>query len=154
MQSLLAAESELKGAFLCFFSDLIFDEIIIDKLLKKKGDYILAVDCKKVLNGTMRIKKIKNQIIDIGNHIDVTIGDGNFIGIAKFSNIGASMLKKYLIYEKKNRDDYYTIAIKHIANDRNTVKFFDCKKYFWKEIDTYKDLYDMRRIIRKKVFKY
>ena len=33
--------------------------------------------------------------------------------------------------------------------NRNTVKFFDCKKFFWKEIDTYKDLYDMRRIIRK-----
>ena len=123
LQSLLAAKNEIKGSFLCFFSDLIFDERILDKLLKKKSDFCLAVDCKKVLKGTMRIKKNKKEIISIGNHIIPDDGDGNFIGISKFSKKGANILRKYLIDEKKNRDDYYTIAIKHIANDRNTVKF-------------------------------
>lgn len=154
LQSLLLAKKEMKGDFLCFFSDLIFDEIIIDKILKKKSDYCLAVDTGKVLESTMRIKKSKNKITDIGNHLSVASGDGNFIGISKFSNKGASLFKKYLIKENKNRKDYYTIVFKKMANDGIIVNFFDCKKYFWKEIDTYKDLCGMKKVIKKKVFKY
>ena len=154
LQSLLSVKKEIKGSFLCFFSDLIFDETIIDKILKKKNDYCLVVDTRRVLEGTMRFKKNKNKIIDIGNHLSVANGDGNFIGISKFSNRGALVLKKYLIEEKKNRRDYYTIVFKKMANDGKAVNFFDCKKYFWKEIDTYKDLRDMRKVIKKKTFKY
>ena len=57
LQSLLSAKKELKESFFCFFADLIFDEKILDKLIKKKGDSCLAVDSGKVLNGTMRFQK-------------------------------------------------------------------------------------------------
>jgi len=154
LQSLLFARNEINDEFLCFFSDLIFDETIIDKIIMKKSDFCLAVDTSRVLKGTMRFKKDKKGIADIGNHLSVSNGDGNFIGISKFSQKGALLLKKYLIEEKKNKKDYYTIVIKKISNDGKIVNFFDCKKYFWKEIDTYKDLCDMKKIINKKIFKY
>ena len=38
---MLAAKRELEGELLCFFSDLIFDEKIIDKILNKKVDFVL-----------------------------------------------------------------------------------------------------------------
>ena len=154
LQSLLFAKNEMREGFLCFFSDLIFDETIIDKIIKKKDDFCLVVDTKRILKGTMRFKKYKNQITDMGNHLSVTNGDGNFIGISKFSNRGALVLKKYLIEERKNRKDYYTIVFKKMYNDGKKIDFFDCKKYFWKEIDTYKDLCDMQKIIKKGTFKY
>ena len=41
-----------------------------------------------------------------------------------------------------------------MVEDGKKISFFDCKDYFWKEIDTYKDLYDMKQIIKKKKFNY
>ena len=40
---------------------------------------------QKVLSGTMRIKKKQDKIMGVGSHIPTKNGDGNFIGIAKFS---------------------------------------------------------------------
>ena len=65
------------------FSDLIFDEKIIDKILNKRLDFV-AIDTSKVLKDTMRIK-LKNNIINIGSHIKVSKEHGNFMGISKFS---------------------------------------------------------------------
>ena len=154
LQSLLAAKKELDEGFLCFFSDLIFDEKIIDKIKAKKSDVCLAIDTGKVLNGTMRIKKKNYKIVDIGSHIPTKVGDGNFIGMSKFSKRGANQLKDYLISEKNNRKDYYTFVINKMIKKRKIIKFFDCKNYFWKEIDTYKDLCDMKALIYKKKFDY
>ena len=34
------------------------------------------------------------------------------------------------------------------------VNYIDCRKYFWKEIDSYKDLCSMKKIVQKKIFKF
>ena len=57
----------------------------------------------------MRIKLKRNNVINIGSHIKVSKGHGNFIGISKFSK--NKMLKKYLISHKDNRKDYYTVVL-------------------------------------------
>ena len=98
----------------------------------------------------MRIKKKQDKITGVGSHIPIKNGDGNFIGIAKFSKPGALLLKSHLMREKNNKKDYYTHVINKIIEERKIVNFFDCKKYFWKEIDTYKDLCDMKAVINKK----
>ena len=59
----------------------------------------------------MRVKLKKRKFYGIGNHISVKEGQGNFIGIAKFSNTGSYVLKKYLTINKKNLKDYYTIVL-------------------------------------------
>ena len=41
----------------------------------------------------MRVKIKRDNIVDIGSHIPVSEGDGNFIGLAKFSKNGALILK-------------------------------------------------------------
>tara|TARA_Y200000002_G_C22485313_1_gene580575 strand:- start:7 stop:720 length:714 start_codon:yes stop_codon:yes gene_type:complete len=154
LQSLLAAKRELKGEIICFFSDLIFDERIIKSILNKKVDFCLTVDTGKVLKDTMRIKIKKNKIMSIGSHIKTSEGHGNFIGISKFSKKGSQLLKKYLISSKNNMKDYYTVVFNKMIDDDKDIRYFDCKKFFWKEIDTYRDLYNMNKIIKKKRFKY
>jgi choline kinase len=154
LQSLLFARKELNSGFFCFFSDLIFDEKIIDKLLKIKGDFVLAIDSSKVLQGTMRIKLNLKTIKEIGNHVTKKKGDGNFIGIAKFSKRGANMLKKYLNEEKKNKKDYYTIVFNKMISSGQAINYYDCEGYFWKEIDTISDFNEMKKIIIKNKFKY
>ena len=154
LQSLLFARKELDCGFFCFFSDLIFDEKIIDKLLKIKSDFVLAIDSSKVLQGTMRIKLNSKTIKEIGNHVTKKKGDGNFIGIAKFSKRGANMLKKYLNEEKKNKKDYYTIVFNKMISSGQAINYYDCEGYFWKEIDTISDFNEMKKIIIKNKFKY
>ena len=154
LQSLLFARKELDSGFFCFFSDLIFDGKIIDKLLKIKSDFVLAIDSSKVLQGTMRIKLNSKTIKEIGNHVTKKRGDGNFIGIAKFSKRGANMLKRYLNEEKKNKKDYYTIVFNKMVSDGQIINYYDCEGYFWKEIDTIRDFNEMKKIIKKNKFKY
>ena len=60
------------GSIICIFADLIFDEKIINKILKlKKGDFHLVVDTSKVLRRTMRVEIKNKKFCGIGNHISV-----------------------------------------------------------------------------------
>ena len=154
LQSLLFVKKELESGFFCFFSDLIFDEKIISKLLKIKNDFVIAIDTSKVLQGTMRVKLNSKKIKEIGSHITKKNGNGNFIGIAKFSSKGAKMLKKYLEEEKKNKKDYYTIVFNKMVANGQAINYYDCKDYFWKEIDTITDFNDMKKIIKNNKFTY
>ena len=151
---MLFAKKQLNSEFLCFFSDLIFEENIVDKLLNIKSDFVLVVDTSKVLRNTMRIIKKKNEIVEIGNQISKKKGHGNFIGIAKFSKKGAILLKRYLIKQKENKKDYYTIVLNKMIANGLSINYYDCKNQFWKEIDTYKDFCDMKKILNSRAFNY
>ena len=155
LQSLLKAKKEINGNIICVFADLIFDEKIINKILKlKKGDFHLVVDTGKVLRSTMRVEIKNKKFCGIGNHISVKKGQGNFIGISKFSNKGSKILRENLKYFSNNQKDYYTVVFNKMVRDGKKINYFDCRDYFWKEIDTYKDLYDMKQIIKQKKFIY
>ena len=78
----------------------------------------------------------------------------SFVDIAKFSSKGAKMLKKYLEEEKKNKKDYYTIVFNKMVANGQAINYYDCKDYFWKEIDTITDFNDMKKIIKNNKFKY
>ena len=108
-------------------------------LKKSTKEICLAIDTSKVLKDTMRIKKLNNKLIDIGSQIKVADGDGNFIGMAKFSKKGAENLKKSLSFYKYNHTDYYTYALKRLIKKKNRISYFDVKPLYWTEIDFYKD---------------
>ncbi len=140
LQTLLFAKSLLNNSFICLFADITYERKIISKLLIKNKKICLAIDTSNVLEGTMRVKIKKNKIIEIGSHIPISEGDGNFIGLSKFSKSGAILLKKYLIKQKNNYKDYYTYAINKMIENGVTINYLDIKNKFWKEIDTSSDL--------------
>ena len=124
---------------------MIFDLEILRKLKDSKKDICLAVDKKSRLNGTMRIKTRKNYVVDIGNQIKTKQSSGNFIGFAKFSKKGCDNIKKNLVkYKFSNYRDYYTFALKGLM--KNNKVYFEDFSYYWKEIDTYKDLIQAKKI--------
>jgi len=147
LQTLLFFKEELNKGLICLFSDLVYEKEIIQKLLKKRGDVVAAIDTSKVLPGTMRIKLKKNKLEDIGSQIKLSDGDGNFIGICKFSKNGAIKLKKKLIKNSDNKNDYYTLAIKDIMKE-NQVNILDCNKHFWMEIDDENDYKKLKTNIK------
>lgn len=149
LQTLLYAKKLLNSSFICLFADIIYEKKIINKLLTNNNEICLAIDTSKVLNGTMRVKIKQNKIIDIGSHIPVKDGDGNFIGISKFSNKGTKILKKYLLKEKDNHEDYYTYALRKMIVNGVNISYINVKGEFWKEIDTNKDLIEAKKITKK-----
>jgi phosphoenolpyruvate phosphomutase len=108
MFSLLAAEEEMKGGFVMIFSDILFDESIINNLLRTKEDITLVVDASFPLH-RHEIDKALDLVIArqsdqyyrepslasgreltfIGSKIKKDIATHEFIGIAKFSEFGA-----------------------------------------------------------------
>ena len=148
LQTLLFAKNLLNTSFICLFADIIYEKKIIKKLLRNKNDICLVIDTSKVLKGTMRVIIKNNKIIDIGSHIKVSEAHGNFIGIAKFSNIGSKILKKYLLKEKNNYKDYYTQALRKMIVSGQNISYINIKNEFWKEIDTNKDLIETKKMMK------
>ena len=139
LQTLLYIKKYLNQSFLCLFADLIYEKKIIKKILSVKNDFVLAVNTKSRLKDTMRVKIKNNRITEIGNKIKPEESDGNFLGIAKFSNYGAKNLKKYLIKNKNNTHDYYTEVLNQMIKDNFKIKFVDVSEAKWIEIDSIKD---------------
>jgi len=121
LSSIFAAKEEMKDGFILIYSDIIFDESIIKKLLKSKEDITIVVDnsyayhkheIDKELDLVISKKKsshyrelsstLGNEISFIGMKLKKDIATHEFIGIIKFSKRGAENLIS--VYEdcKKN----------------------------------------------------
>jgi len=167
--SLMAAKSEMNSEIITSYSDIIFDDSIINSLLKFKGDIGIAVDLaweKKYLNRTEhpkeqadnvliendKIIKIKKNILDY----EKFQLRGEFIGLMKLSENGAKMfVKKYtqmLEFHKGKFQDapslnkaYLTDLIQELIDSGIEVLpiFIDGK---WNEIDTLQDLENAKKI--------
>ena len=140
LQTLLSVKKLLNKESIILFSDIIFDREILKKVKSKYKNIVLAIKTDKVLKDTMRVKIKNNKITDIGNQIKPKFADGNFIGIAKFSKEYIKILKNYLIKNKENKNDYYTKALIDMIQNGFAPNYININKFFWKEIDTIKDL--------------
>ena len=109
-------------------------------LIKTNNDFNMVVDKNRVLEDTMRIKTKGDLLTEIGSQIPVSEGHGNFIGLAKFSSEGSSMLfdKMSGMLETHNQD-YYTMAINNLAAENIDINFLNVENYKWCEIDTESD---------------
>ena len=141
LHTIWSIKDELNEDFICLFSDVLFDPIILKKAKESSEDLCLLIDTSKVLEGTMRIKINDKKLNGIGSHIPTNDGSGNFIGIAKFSKLGAKKL--YTQLEQMalgHKNDYYTIAIDTLAKTGEKIGYIDIGGEKWTEIDTKIDL--------------
>ena len=130
----------LNQDLLILFSDVLICSESLNKLLNNNSDFSLLVDTDKCDESTMRIVIENDRISDIGSHIVPKDGDGNFIGIAKFSNKGSGLLKnkiKHLTDDGMYINDYYTKAIAELAKERQSIIPVNINGLPWMEIDTY-----------------
>jgi choline kinase len=137
------------------YSDIIYSKDILQKLIKKKGDIVVAIDknfkkywmkrFKNPLDDIESCKIKKNQIYDIGRKVNsFTEIDGQYIGLIKLSSKGSKIfcqvhkdLKKYNkdVLKKMYMTDFLQILIK------KGHKLTACKFYTpWIEVDNQNDL--------------
>ncbi len=163
LKSLFYAEQAMDKGFIFSYSDIIYGKDVIEKLLEAKGDIVLVVDTnwqrhyegreKHPANEAELVKVENNKIIKIGKDV-VKIGEeyGEFIGLAKFSDVGAKVAKniyhdlfnKYkesdsFQHAKEFRKAYLTDFIQELVDCGNEIKVVNIN-HGWMEIDTDKDL--------------
>jgi phosphoenolpyruvate phosphomutase len=116
LASLFLARQEMSGRFLFLYSDIIFDPAILEKLLKSQADVSIVVDrawgdlphtleelqSKKpdlVVTNHPPQKGYRflpttegSTLARIGQHLSAEDADGEFIGLAMFSEEGARLL--------------------------------------------------------------
>ena len=170
--SLMTARSKIVGDVLIMFSDILFEEIILQQMLNSKGDIVIAIDkdwkksyeerydnpkseADKVLIKDNKIIQISSKNIGMNNN-DNYIGE--LLGLMKLSTKGSKILIEQ--YEKLENSH---IGKFHDATSLKKAKFVDMLQELvslgiiitpvyikgkWCEIDTKHDLE-----IAKKMFK-
>lgn len=120
LHSIITAEKYLNGKMLLSFGDIIFDDILIEKLLKARGDIILVIDGsyktsnyrnKKLdliiakndpISGPRKIDiQRDNPVLCIGKDIDEKKANFEFIGLCLLSEKGIEDFKKAYHMAKK-----------------------------------------------------
>jgi len=172
--SLFLAEQEMNGRFLFLYSDIIFDPSILEKLLKSQAHISVVVDRAWGDHPhppeELQLKKpdlvITNQppqkgyrflptlegssLACVGRQLAADKADGEFIGLAMFSEEGARVLRT--VYQQswqrfQNRPFHeadtlerasFTDILQEIIDCGGVVACVDIYKG-WLEIDTFED---------------
>lgn len=132
----------LAGEVLILFSDVLLSRQSLQDCVDHAGDFSLLVDSSRCLAGTMRVRLAGGRVTDIGPHIPVAEGDGNFIGIAKYSARGSELLAAELSSMAATgdcTDAYYTAALARLAARGDRLAGVDLNGRPWIEVDTAED---------------
>ena len=167
LRSLFYAEREMDDDFIFSYSDIIFGNEIVAKLMNQTADIALTVDVnwRQRYQGRdqhpvseAELVKVKNgQVVKIGK--EVVLPDeahGEFIGLAKFTKSGAEAMRTayHRIAEERPTAPfqhaasldkaYMTDMIQELVDNGSLVRSIDIEGG-WMEIDTPQDLEEVRR---------
>ena len=162
LRSLFYAENEMNDEFIFSYSDIIFEQAILEKLLQSQADISIVVDIDWVGHYEHRYQHPieeaelvtieNNRILRIGKRIvKPTEAYGEFIGLAKFTKSGAKATRVAYHRVAKERQAapfhravslkkaYMTDMLQELIDSGFQVKSVDIKGG-WMEIDTPQDL--------------
>ncbi len=161
VQSLIAAESRLKGEVLVSYGDILFRNYILTGLLSTPGDIVVAVDALgRVGHGDGRVRDLvagdrppSPDYIDdpppdlaaIGPEVDGDLMAGEWIGLVRFSAQGSAWLLEEI--ERMGAEGLAETAdmpllLTRLA-ERHQVKLYVFSGH-WLDVDTLPDLAEAR----------
>lgn len=161
LESLMYAESDMDGEFIATYSDILFKTSVVEKLLESKADISIIVDTgwksrykNRFQHPIEEAEKVivgNDKVVEIGKTINPNKAYGEFIGLAKFNNTGAEILKTN--YKRVLRQfgetqfhtapsvekAYLTDMFQELIDEGYTISNIDIKGQ-WMEIDTVEDI--------------
>jgi len=155
LHSLFRAEAEMQDKFLFLYGDVLFEEHIVEKLMRSRRDINLAVR-RGLAPGQDSSKRERDWAIADDDHVKAIghhLGKGSnaeFIGLAYFSKRGARTLREtYHHIEKRNaRAPFYNAPNFQKAQFTDMIQELLARKEKvnavavqsgWLEIDTFSD---------------
>ena len=172
--SLFVAETEMTGPFLFLYSDIIFDPTIVEKLLRSPADISIVVDraWNDQPRSTEDLQTNKPDLVithqppqpgyrflpategttlsRIGRNLSAQDADGEFIGLAMFSETGARLLRQTYQTARERfhtgrfheaasiQRAAFTDMLQELITHDHQVACVDIYKG-WLEIDTFED---------------
>lgn len=147
--TLATAGEILDNGFLLLNADVLFQPLILERLLANPAPNVLVVDREKKL-GEEEMKVSLDgdgKITDISKTIPQQRADGEYIGIARFDAMGAKSLRSAMseIIAEGRTDEWYEAAIAAMSS-RTTIKTCPTGGLPWIEIDTPADFTAARKM--------
>jgi len=163
LRGLFCAEKEMDNGFIFSYSDIIYGQDIIKKLLKTQGDIVLVVDTdwkrhyqgriKHPLSEADAVKTEEDRLVKIGKGVvKIDEAQGEFIGLAKFTARGVEIIKKVyhdLVKRYKKKEPFQNVKefqradiidiVQELVDHGIAVKIAYISS-IWTEIDTDEDL--------------
>ena len=168
--SLMVGKKFMKNGFIMSYSDIIYDEKILKKIIEFKGKIGIAVDldwekkyvgrsehpksqADNVLIENVKIKKIKKNILKCDKFQKM----GEFVGLMKISNIGTEIFVEKFnelleSHQGKFQDAssikkaYLTDLIQELIDSNIQIDPIEISGN-WYEIDTPQDLEKVKKIL-------
>jgi pyruvate kinase len=133
------------------YGDIIFDPSILEDLLARPGDIVLAVDRRRDLDAEDEKVIIENdRVVKASKELDPEDCHGEFIGLAKLSERGARRLGRELeLMAREGRHmAFLTEALERLAEQGEAIDIQLTQGRPWADNDTLTDL----GISRERVF--
>ncbi len=147
--SLYLAKEVAKGGFLLINSDdLLHPEILRNIIEDEASEAICVDDYKRLGEEEMKVLLQKGRLKEINKTMEPSKASGEFIGVAKFGEVGARELFTVIqeFVQNDDLDGWYEEAFNKICN-RITIKAVSTNGLPWIEIDTPEDIHEARKRI-------
>lgn len=132
----------LDGEVLLLFADVLLTRKALQDCVSCPADFALLVDSSQCREGTMRVRLYENSVTDIGPHIKTAEGQGNFVGVARFSARGSKLLAAELdqiVAMRECSAAYYTDALASLSAKDHRLECVSIDGNSWLEVDTEDD---------------
>ena len=167
LESLMYAENDMDGEFIATYSDILFKTSVVRALLESKADISIVTDIawkshykKRFQHPIEEAEKVivsNNRAVEIGKATNPNEAYGEFIGLVKFTNPGAEILKtnyKRVVAELGKtqfhtapsvEQAYLTDMFQELIDKSYTISNVDIKGH-WMELDTVEDINTARKV--------
>jgi choline kinase len=150
LASLWFAIQEMDSPLLIVYSDLIFEETIIEDLLQDKNDISVAITTTMADGVTEKVAVKNGYLTEIGIDIPNRPGNSDYAGIARFSTKGALYLRETI--EEMAREEgflnfYFTAVLERLMLKGYSISTKQISPDLWIDINTPQDLQRAERII-------
>lgn len=158
--SLWLTKEAVKNEILLLDSDILFDRLIIQKLLNSNFDTCIAL--KNHIADEEQIKVLtdkNNRVLKIGKDVDIKKSAGESIGIEKLSKDFLKEMYKVLdrkILKENNINEFYEVTFQELIDRNNellNMYAVDISEYECIEIDTIEDFHKAKNLFKQFEYK-
>lgn len=149
LYSLWLARHRLSGGALVLNADVLVPTLLIERLLRSRGDDAVLVDRGGPLGPEeMKVKLWFDLVTDFGKELPPAQADGENVGIAKFGSAGGRRLIEHLesLVGAGHERAWAPLAFRELARQR-PLRAVSTDGTPWIELDFPEDLDRARRVI-------
>lgn len=141
--SVWMARNEIKDGFILIYTDVLYDNQILQKLLTVGGDISIVVDKKDTcVEEDMKVKVEDGFVVEINKTMNISEAYGEYIGMAKLSKNGARRLIDTLeeIIREGDLSLWFASALQRLIDKGNRIQACLTENKPWIDIDFPEDL--------------